>query len=93
MGGGGGGPHVARLNLKTSRVGVHKCFTSLSEIERNFFVFVGVLENGDSDALLRNHYSCAISPLTFRVSNTYTSPYIAYTSVFAFLSANENSVF
>ena len=29
--GGGGGSHVARLNFKTSRVGVYKCFTSLSE--------------------------------------------------------------
>ena len=35
-------------NFKTSRVGVYKCFTSLSEIERKFFVFVGILEKGDS---------------------------------------------
>ena len=49
--GGGGGSHVARLNFKTSRVGVYKCFTSLSEIERKFFVFVGILEKGDSHAL------------------------------------------
>ena len=34
-----------------SRVGVHKCFTSLSEIEQKFFDIVGVLEKGDSDAL------------------------------------------
>ena len=27
-----GGSHVARLNFKASRVGVYKCFTSLSEI-------------------------------------------------------------
>ena len=55
MGGGGGRGwgrfHVARLNFKTSRVGVYKFFTSLSEIERKFFVFVGSLEKGDSDAL------------------------------------------
>ena len=48
---GGGGLHVARLNFKTSRVGADDCFTSLSEIERKFFVFVGILEKGDSDAL------------------------------------------
>ena len=47
----GGGFHVARMNFKTSLVGVYKCFTSLSEIERKFFVFVGILEKGDSDAL------------------------------------------
>ena len=41
MGGGGGG-HVARMNFKTSRFGVYKCFTSLSVIERKFFVFVGI---------------------------------------------------
>ena len=41
---GGGGSHVARLNFKTPRVGVYKCFMSLSEIERNFFVAVGILE-------------------------------------------------
>ena len=49
--GGGGGSHVARLNFKTSRVGVYKCLTSLSEIERNFFVFVRIVEKGDGDAL------------------------------------------
>ena len=27
MGGGGGGAHVARLNLKTSRVGVYRCLS------------------------------------------------------------------
>ena len=69
---GGGGSHVARLNFKTSRVGVYKCFTSLSEIERKFFVFVGILEKGDGDALQRNHYSSAISQLTFLISNTKT---------------------
>ena len=43
MGGGaGGGVHVARMNFKTSRVGVYKCFTSLSETERKFFAFVGI---------------------------------------------------
>ena len=40
--GGEGGFHVARMNFKTSRVGVYKCFTSLSEIERKFFVFVRI---------------------------------------------------
>ena len=30
----------------TSRVGVYKSFTSLSEIERKFFVSVGILEKG-----------------------------------------------
>ena len=65
-----------RQNFKTSRVRIYKCFTSLSEIERKFFVFVGILEKGDGDALCRNHYSSAISQLTFRVSNTYTSPFI-----------------
>ena len=29
-----------------SRVGVYKSFTSLSEIERKFFVSVGILEKG-----------------------------------------------
>ena len=53
--------------------GLYKCFTSLSEIERKFYVFVGILEKGDSDALQRNHYRSAISQLTFHVSNTYTS--------------------
>ena len=67
-----GGSHVARLNFKTSRVGVYKCFTSLSEIERKFFVFVGILENGDGDALQRNYYSSAICQLTFLISNTKT---------------------
>ena len=38
----GGGLHFARMNFKTSRVGVYKCFASLSEIERKFFVFVGI---------------------------------------------------
>ena len=33
-------------NFKTSRVGVYKCFMSLSKIERKFFVFVGILEKG-----------------------------------------------
>ena len=37
---------VARLNFKTSRVGVYKCFMSLSESERKFVVFVGILEKG-----------------------------------------------
>ena len=44
--GGGWGSHVACLNFKTSRAGVYKCFMSLSEIERKFFVFVGILEKG-----------------------------------------------
>ena len=33
------------------------------------------LEKGDGDALWGKHYSCAISQLTFRVSNTYASPF------------------
>ena len=33
-GGGGAGSHAARLNFKTCRVGLYKCFTSLSEMER-----------------------------------------------------------
>ena len=45
-GGGGGGSHVACLNFNTSRAGVYKYFTSLLEIKRKFFVFVGILENG-----------------------------------------------
>ena len=48
---GGEGSPVTRLNFKTSRVGVYKCFTSLSEIERKLFVFVGILTKGDCDAL------------------------------------------
>ena len=43
---GGGGVHVARLNFKNSHVGVYKCFTSVSEIERKFSIFVGILEKG-----------------------------------------------
>ena len=46
--GGGAVSHVTRLNLKTSRVGVYTCFTSLLEIERNY---VGILKRGDSDGL------------------------------------------
>ena len=47
----GGGCHVTHLNFKTSHVGVYKCFMLLSEIEQKFFVFVGIVEKGDSDAL------------------------------------------
>ena len=72
---GGGGSHVTCQNFKTFRVGAYKCVTSLSEIERKFLVFVQILENGDSDALYRNHYSSAISQSTFHESNTYTSPF------------------
>ena len=50
-GGGEGGSHVARLNFKKSHVSVYKCFTSVSEIEQKFFVFVGILDKGDSDVL------------------------------------------
>ena len=53
--GGGKGSHVARLNFETSHVGVYKCFRSLWEIETKFFVFVGILEKGDSDVMRRNH--------------------------------------
>ena len=70
-----GGSHIACLNFKTSRVGVYKCFTPLSEIEQKFFVFVGIVEKGKSDALQRNHHSSATSLLTFHISNTYTSPF------------------
>ena len=35
-----------RLNFKTSRVSVYKCFTSPLKIERKFFVFVAILEKG-----------------------------------------------
>ena len=49
--GGGGVSHVACPNFKTSRVGVYKCFTPLSEIERKFFVFVRIVEKGKSDVL------------------------------------------
>ena len=47
----GRGSHIAHLNFKTCCVGVYNCFTSLSEIKREFSVFVGILEKGDSDAL------------------------------------------
>ena len=50
-GGGGGESDIARLNFKTSRVGVYKRFMSLSEIGRKLLAFVGILEKGDSDAL------------------------------------------
>ena len=60
-----GGSHVACLNVKTSCVGVYKCFTLRSEIGQKFFVFVAILEKRD-----RNHYSSSISQLTFRVLNT-----------------------
>ena len=50
-GGGRVWSHVTCLNFKASRVGVYKCFTSLSEIERKFFVFVRILDKEDSDAL------------------------------------------
>ena len=40
-----------RLNFKTFCVCVYKCFMLLLEIKREFFVFVGILEKGDSDAL------------------------------------------
>ena len=39
------------LNFETSHVGVYKCFTLLLEIEQIFFVFVRILEKGDSNAL------------------------------------------
>ena len=51
-GGGGVESDVTSLNFKTSRVGVYKCLmVPLSEIERKFFVFVGILAKGDSDGL------------------------------------------
>ena len=54
------------------------------------FVFVGSLEKGESNALQRNHNSCAISQLTFRVSNSYTSP---FTVKGVFLSLNPKTDF
>ena len=50
-GGGGGVSNVPCVNFKTSRVGVYKCFTPLSEIEQKFFAFVGIVEKGKSDAI------------------------------------------
>ena len=47
----GEGAMSAHLNFKTSHVGVYKCFMLLSEIEQKFFVFVGIVEKGDTDAL------------------------------------------
>ena len=50
--GGLGVSHVARLNFKTSLVDVNiKWLTSLPEIEREFFVFVRILQTGDSNAV------------------------------------------
>ena len=43
--GGGGVRRVACLNFKMSCVAVLSKLTSLSEIERKWFVFVGILEN------------------------------------------------
>ena len=34
-GGGGGGSHVARLNFKTSRVGVYKCLSLICRLCRH----------------------------------------------------------
>ena len=44
VGGGGGMGYGACLNFKPSRVGVYKCFMSLSEIKQKFFVFVQILQ-------------------------------------------------
>ena len=77
---GGDGSNVARLNFKTSHVGVYKCFRSLSEIEPKFFVFVRILEKGDIAMRWEETiYSSAISQLTFRISNIYTSPFTIHT--------------
>ena len=50
---GGGGVRCCFLflNFETYHVGVYKCFTLLLEIEQIFFVFVRILEKGDSNAL------------------------------------------
>ena len=48
---GPGVSHIACLNFKTSHVGVYKSFTPLSEIEQKFFVFVGIVEKGKSEAM------------------------------------------
>ena len=42
---------MARLNFKKSCVSLYKCSTSVSEIKGKFFVFVEILEKGNSDAL------------------------------------------
>ena len=75
---GGEGSHVARLNFETSHVGVYKCFRSLSKIEPKLFVFVGILEKGDSDVMRRNHIqfcNFSVNISTFRESNTHSSPF------------------
>ena len=48
---GWGGGGVRCCFFETSHVGVYKCFTLLLEIEQIFFVFVRILEKGDSNAL------------------------------------------
>ena len=69
---GGEGSHVAHLNFKTFHVGVYKCFRLLWEIEPKFFVFVGILENGDSDAMRRNHIQfCNFSVNISRIKHVY----------------------
>ena len=74
-----------------SLVGILKRLMSVFPGVHQFFVFVGILEKGDSNALYkRNHNSCAISQLTFRVSNTYTSP---FTIKGVFLSVNPKTDF
>ena len=45
--GGGGGFRVACLNFKIFRVGVLSMLMSLSEIERKWFVSVGILSKVD----------------------------------------------
>ena len=63
---------VARLNFKTSRVGVYKWFTSLSEIERNFFVFVGILEKGMAIRCIRKPLQlCNFSANILRIEHLY----------------------
>ena len=51
---GGLGPmfFLVCLNFETSHIGVYKCFTLLLEIEQTFFVFVRILEKGDSQQCL-----------------------------------------
>ena len=62
-------------NFKACRVGVYKCFMSLSKIERKFFVFVGILEfKGDRGGLVKKplefcNFSVNMSRLYIAIHN------------------------
>ena len=60
----------AHLNFKTSNVGVYKCFMLLSEIEQKFFVFVGIVEKGDS-AVKKPLQICNFSVNILRIEHLY----------------------